>query len=224
MKHSNVSLSSIVECEVSDDATPVQPFELSDLPETEITESELQVIFYVAGYCAHNLRKRISCMRCKSLIISDSNLPSVDEPTKFFEILNRGGLKCPANEIFLLCCTDYEVFCRIKCSSNFEQFLRLQSPRDTIVSTVLNCVEENDAIEKACPLNHMLSTWQKVLTAFFNCLARNFLRSYSSGVNVDDTSRKIYKLCDLRRNNVLSLFMLKDLSFFIYFCSHIIVS
>lgn len=172
LKDSNVSVNSIVESEVVSDVTSVPPFELCDLPETEITESELQVIFYVGGYCAHNLRKRISCSSCKSLLISDSNLPSVDEPTRFFEILNRGGLKCPANEIFLLCCKAYDVFCRIKCSSKFEHFLRLKSPRDTFVSTVVNCVEENDTFVKACSLNYdMIPTWRKVLSTFFNCLA-----------------------------------------------------
>ena len=203
LKNSNVLLSSIVEGEMSD-VTPAEPFELHDFSEVDIAESELQVIFYVAGYCAHNLIKRISCEECKSFIICDSNLPNIDGPTKFFEILNRGGLKCPANEIFLLCCTAYQIFCKIKCSSHFDEFLRLPSPRDTFVSTVMNCYEqkENETIVRICKNNHnMYSIWRRVTSIFLTAWRETFC-DLTRLMPMSKTLPEKYTNCVLRENNL----------------------
>ena len=72
------------------------------------------VIFYVAGYCANQVKKQISCEHCVFLLVSESSLLRVDQPTTFLEILNRGGLKCPTNSVYMVCCAAYKVFCEIK--------------------------------------------------------------------------------------------------------------
>ena len=80
--------------------------------------------------------------------MSDINLPFVDAPNDFFDLLNRGGLKAPGNELYILLCNAYEIFCKLKMSPQFDSFLRLKNPRDSFVSTatVKSFAFENDIL------------------------------------------------------------------------------
>lgn len=191
LKNSGISLNSITEVQVTTDFNPVQPIDLSDFPEIDICESELQVIFYVSGYCASKLISHVKCDDCLRFLISNSTMAQIVQPTLFFDILNRGRLKCPGNELFIVCCKAYEIFCRIKKSVQFHIFLRLTSPRDTFVATVVTNLEN---VPIFCSSNHdVTQIWNKCIVIFFNCLARNFLRSKKLN-SVNDTTRKITKL------------------------------
>ena len=102
-----------------------------------VSQHELEVIFYVAGYCCNQESNHYVCKNCHSLLISNYCLIIVDRTTNFFDFFNRGKLKCPANSTLVLCCTT-KVFCSNKSSTLFNKFLRLRSPNDTFVITVLS--------------------------------------------------------------------------------------
>lgn len=193
LKHSGIPLSDIAESNEIE-LSSAQPLALESLPPCEISESEQEIIFYVAGYCANKM-KSIKCNSCLSFILSDSNLPPVDQPTSFFESVNRGGLKCPAKDAFDVCYTAYRVFCVIKSSPEFGAFLKLSSPRDVFVSTVIAYLHEKCVCALSCSANHDVDQiWCKIIVTFFNCLVRNFLRSLDFKDNVDASARKIHKL------------------------------
>lgn len=198
LKHSGIALSTIVESnEIDVNSAP--PLNLDFVPECDISESEQEIVFYVSGYCANKIRKNVSCSRCLSFVLSETNLPLVDQPTNFFKIVNRGGLKCPADDTYEVCCTSYRIFCMIK-ESQFDSFLRLPSPRDTFVSTVLQYLHEKCVCAFTCANNHDVNTiWQKIIVSFFNCLIRNFLRSVNTKDAVEVASRKIHKLRSQRK-------------------------
>ena len=201
LKHSGIQLSSIIFSE-SLDTAPAEVFDIDDMPDVDVTDSELEVIFYVAGYCAHTLRNTVNCKDCFFLISSDSDMPIVDQPTSFFDFINRGKLKCPGNNVYLLCCFAYKIFCKIRRSSKFCLFLRLSSPRDSFVKTVLKCLDDDSSclLSFACRQNHDMEKMKcKILVTFFNCLVRNFLRSEYSKGNDELLSRKVAKLRSVRK-------------------------
>lgn len=202
LHHSGISLDRINTSDDTSDA--VEPsdtsFPIDNLPTVQLTESELQVIYYIAGYCAKRVQSNLKCTECLKFFIScDSSIPQIDNPNDFFTSINRGGLKAPANEIFVVCCTAYEIFCRIKKSCKFDDFLRLDCPRSVFVSTVLEYLKENDLCVVSCKYSHHPQpAFCKAIAVFFNCLARNFLRSSASASTVRDV-QKIRKLRSSRR-------------------------
>ena len=60
------------------------------------TENDLEVIYYVTGYCCRSLLRCNKCDKCKKSTISDVNSDTEDispETThEFFSDINRGGL------------------------------------------------------------------------------------------------------------------------------------
>ena len=195
LHHSGVTLDRLT---MEDDTSDVfhssdNSFPIDDLPFVEISESEFQIVYFIAGYCAKKVEKFVKCTECVNFFICDSNVPMIEHPTDFFSSINRGGLKAPANEIFIVCCTAYQIFCRIK-SCKFDEFLRLECQRDVFVSTVLDYLKEKDICSISCQLNHKLETaFSKVIGSFFNCIARNFLRTTAQSRSVRD-EKKIRKL------------------------------
>ena len=168
---------------------------MESLPAISASDSELQVVFYVSGYCANQVAKRISCGACLSLILSETKLPSTDVLSDFFDIVNRGGLKIPGGDVFILCRTAYEVFCRIKNSSSFNKFMALVCPRNTFVTTVISHVNKNCLVVSMCSASHDLYVhWRHVIATFFNCLVRNYLRSLNPKASTETNDRKIHKL------------------------------
>ena len=87
-------------------------------------------------------------------------------------------MKAPGNEMFILCCTAYEIFCKIKHSSKFDSFLRLRSPRNVFcIYTALHHMKENNICCVSCRADHNLcDVFYKSIFIFFNVLARIFLR------------------------------------------------
>ena len=200
LEHSGIALNRITHDthedhhETTDTSTV---FDIDILPDFEMIESELQTVYFVAGYCANRVKTNIICPDCLSLVLSSSsNLPQNDCPSDFFSSLNRGGLKVPADELFILCCNAYQIFCRIKLNSNsFDSFMRLESPRNVFVSTVMHYVQVNQLLPINCKLGHDLNKiFRFSISTFFNCLARNFLRSYNRSSNDSDKT----KICKLR--------------------------
>ena len=202
LHHSGISLDRI---NVSDDVSPhveqCNSFTLDDLPSIQLKDSELQIVYFVAGYCSKRVQSRVKCTECLKLFICDSKLPVVDEPNDFFSSLNRGGLRAPANEVFVICYTAYEIFCRIKNSNKFVEFLRVSSPRSVFISTVFDYLIDNDMCVISCTLGHNLKDFvMTVISVFFNCLARNFVRSVA-GRNASSDQKKIVKLRSSNNSN-----------------------
>ena len=59
---------------------------MESLPAISASDSELQVVFYVSGYCANHAAKRISCGAFLSLILFETKLPSIDVLSDFLTL------------------------------------------------------------------------------------------------------------------------------------------
>ena len=70
--------------------------------------------------------------------------------------VNRGGVKAPGNELYILLCNAYEMFCKIEMSPQFEEFLRLKNPRDSFVSTLMYIAKDKNCVSNQCQSDHDL--------------------------------------------------------------------
>ena len=64
-----------------------------------------QVVFFVAGYIGHNLKKKVNCETCKNWLTTSNVMPSIEaeNPSEYFVEINRGNLTSPSNDLYLLC-------------------------------------------------------------------------------------------------------------------------
>jgi hypothetical protein len=201
LRHSGISLEDISAeakaIEVEDCTFSINADDLP--PAVDLTSEELQVVYYVSGYCAHSAKAILSCHDCISLFLSDCNMPPVENPISFFEFLNRGGLKAPSSPMYLLCCSAYRLFCQLKESKSFSQFLTCKSPAGAFINLVMDYLLESPLISISGVCGHdVMHIWRRLILSFYNTLARNFVRSFSTSSYANSNNRKITKLQSAR--------------------------
>ena len=112
------------ECHQDDEIFDV---DILDWNTVELNEAEIQVLNYVNGYCAFRGVKMTYCEHCQDLFRSNQTMPHTDNRSTFFDIINRGRLRAPSNELFLIFCSCYMLFCQLK-NSQFNNIIKLSNP------------------------------------------------------------------------------------------------
>ena len=62
--YSGISINSLCSVNDVDDPAKEETFEFDPLDEISLSDNELQVVYYVSGYCAHVIKTRVSCHDC----------------------------------------------------------------------------------------------------------------------------------------------------------------
>ena len=204
LKHSRLpqNLSDVLDFRDSDlntspsDVESIFPldYELLDL---NLTKSEMQVVFFVAGYIGHNLKKKVNCETCKNWLTTSNVMPSIEaeNPSEYFVEINRGNLTSPSNNLYLLCVYAYCIFNEIKSSDDFSKFLSSFSPRTIFINSVVKFISSSSSTNSIlciCQEAHP-SIVQRVLTAFFNTLSCNLVRNLKASSTIPD-SQKLKKI------------------------------
>ena len=196
--NSGISLDSLTSVVKESDVTTKSEFFQFNVPDDGITlsDNELQVVFYVSGYCGHRIKMSVTCDECVSCFVDEYVLPVVDVPTDFFNYINRGRLKAPTPRLFNFLCKVYTLFCLLKSSNKFDEFLRLRSPVNCFVSLVEERFFNDSYICKQYSCIHDLYVhWRRCVRTFFNCLSRNLVRNLQTQQNLTAcSSKKIHKL------------------------------
>lgn len=172
-----------------------EEFNLDEI-EFGLDVSELEVLCFVGGYVASVISKRSSCESCCVMLVVSDALPGVeaDHHSHFLSIVNRGGLKKPSDNLFILCCCAYSVFAHLKNSDTFSKFLTHPQPACLFYSIVNNSLLSSDfahVLQFNCKSLHNLAP--RILRCMFNILAKNFVRSIPSGASFKN-SKKVKKL------------------------------
>lgn len=174
------------------------------LPET----SDMNIIYYVAGYIARSVFRTTKCTSCKEALSEEGTADVMEcdaehlpySATTFFDTVNRGGLKKPTDFTFQLTCHCWTVYQEIRDNSKLSGTLlgtRSQSvlfykvmDRATCHHSVVNCGLNN----YFCFDGHDLTKF--VVQKFFNCVAKNLVKLMSNQTNASqpERSRKINKL------------------------------
>jgi hypothetical protein len=190
--------------EVTTDATEsdVDPTELLsgihlDDSESQWEESDLNSLYYVAGYIARTVSK--SCISCISVFCDDSPMSDLEiqgDPS-FFNLINRGGLTRPSVSMLELICLGYRIYCQIR-DDPARMNLLLNSPHSTslFVAASLHLINESPTHCSCCicTLSGVFCiTAKKALTCLFHILAKNFMKTLTSPPS-PAVPRKIAKL------------------------------
>ena len=87
-----------------------------DIEAVSISDAELQVIYYVSGYCGHRVLKTVSCPHCVSTFVSDTPMPNVQRSSDFFNFINRGRLSSSSDQLFFYvsCLFPFLLFKKVK--------------------------------------------------------------------------------------------------------------
>lgn len=189
LKHTGISLPELQAIPCTTEEEVEEAFSLPDEPDFELTlsKNEQVIICYVAGYAAHSIvRNHVKCADCKSLfIVTDGELPSAEyegsEHTEFIQIMTRGKLKSPSNNLFLFCQCCYILFVTIQSSVLWPDFLKLKSPLSAFKRLLLHCIRSSqfsNLLSATCANNHRFSLFASMCaTIFFNVMAKNFVQS-----------------------------------------------
>ena len=183
-------------------------FNAIDLDFIELDESELDVLYYVSGYVARSVTRimKVTCVKCHELIVEDDSLKFVDLDTSiihsdlfpFFNDMNRGGLLCPSEHVFTLCCICYYVFKSIFDDDSLKRdFLAKSNQRTFFISLVFSLIEKNPVNRyllnscDECKRRNMLIS--KILSCVFNTMCKKTVQEMNSSVS-NEPQRKIKKL------------------------------
>ena len=121
----------------------------------------------------------------------------------FFNIINRGKLKAPSDQFFMICCTCYQLFCQLKNIQNFQNFISLPNPAYAFGNLIYNFIRDNDTSFICVNFHDCYVIFNRMVLSFFNTLARNYVRSAYKTVSND--KHKIIKLSSQRPCSLLIL-------------------
>ena len=161
----------------------------------DLDEEELRVIYFVSGYCGNLEKSALKCAECYSHLLAGPHMTEADSENSFFRNINRGGLMAPSNVLYPVCCATYHIFCQLKTSQSFFDFMRCSSPVTSFVKMVVPVITNDAQINLSAVCNHdIMPIWQRIITHFFNTLAKNFTQNTSCLANPLSNRRKVTKL------------------------------
>ena len=165
-----------------------------------LTESDANVIFYVAGYIGRSVARQFKCCDCKMLLVTDDSFieecPDTIIPSgskQLFEMANRGGLAQPSDLCFLISAFGYLAY-NVVCEHDKSRFLLEKHHRLIFVKAVSDFVKRTSSddicVSMRCVSEH--SVIEPVLTRMYNCLAKNELKRMNAK---EDLSASVTQKC-----------------------------
>ncbi len=180
------------------------------------------IVFYVAGFVAHSLCKKIKCESCKRMLGEKKDMPAVSilardgqseeesgAAAKFLEQVNRGGLLYPCDILFIACLHIWSFYHTARNDDSLNDLI-FQSRNPCFVfsrSFTVLCQESEDLsgmLQSECQEGHFFEGFLPSITKkMFNMFAKNrcneinsmqHLRSKRSHRKEGEGSRKIRKL------------------------------
>lgn len=183
--------------------------EMSKVSLDEVSSSDANISFFIAGYIGRSIYKSNSCLSCKDFLIAadfthvrvaDSEITAItlsDDFRQIFEMANRGGLSSPSEFCFVV--TAFAVL-----HYNFlisdtilrTRFLTSSNPRCLFVSALVTLAEKSCfSFSQTCDRGH--SPFPRILELAFNCFAKNELKRLNASVQGSQpasSTRKLRKL------------------------------
>ncbi|XP_077498110.1 uncharacterized protein LOC144108803 [Amblyomma americanum] len=159
------------------------------ITEDDITRSkcDMDVIAYIAGYCAHAALKKLSCSSCASAVVVEDRILEAEDMSMIIH-LSRGGLKFPQP-----CVVNMVLVCRLvveklSTGENEERFLLSRNQHSIVASLVSSLVQEDFPVSE-CENGHTgKSLLQLMVKAAANTVLSNFCKLKNDAIQ--DSSQK----------------------------------
>jgi hypothetical protein len=164
-------------------------------------EREDSIIYYIAGYIARSVMKRLKCQLCADLVCESKEAPPIrflnddsdDSAEKskedFLQQINRGGLVKPSDLMFLFCLHVHELHKSIFGKKEVkEQFLRSNNHRAVFAQLIWEklSVQENTSnmLKAECSRGHECEPMLKQASiAFCNCMMKNYVSELNDSLH-----------------------------------------
>ena len=124
----------------------------SEETEAETLHMDSNIIFYIAGFISHSLKKKVKYQECSNILGSNEEITipmavDIPEDCKYFlNSINRGGLIKPSDIIFLSCIASWRVYQMIMDNDDSKAyFLACKSQRLVFVKCLFIYIENNDS-------------------------------------------------------------------------------
>ncbi|KAK8756868.1 hypothetical protein V5799_000430 [Amblyomma americanum] len=135
---------------------------------------DMEVVAYIAGYCAHSALKKVSCTFCRSVLILENRDIEV-ESTKMIANLSRGGLKFPQPCTVHMVLITTLVVEKLTTGENANSFLASDNQRAIVSSISASIIGDVDP--ETCENGHTTETLvRQVVRAATNVALNNFCR------------------------------------------------
>jgi hypothetical protein len=167
---------------------------IEDMPlELDLTgDGGENIVYYLYGYIAKCLLKKVKCQCCIQLICESDEMPPLrflddhdeDEEqqtrNRFLEQVNRGGLVKPSDLVFLYCLHAHELHKLLFSTEEIKNEFLAQFPRvvfaEVLKKKLESCDTTGNLFTVQCAQGHDFSQYLKrVANTFCNCMLKNFV-------------------------------------------------
>ena len=162
----------------SDTVNTVVSILRTELDFHDLSHAEADVIYSLSGY----VRQHVNC-DC----IAPAFAENIRVDKSHFYSMSRGGWQEPSSNILFLCTVATSVFNVLTHNPHKKLFLSSQNHRSFFVSCVSNLLPE---VIPSYDCNHV----SRILTIYFNILAKKFTKDINDSVISSTCFRKIKKL------------------------------
>lgn len=164
------------------------------------------ILFYVAGYLARSMSKRITCNSCSQLISQgkETLVPAFDdersesgksEQERFLLQVNRGGLSRPTDLLFVCCVHAYGMYNEIMVNEEAKKvILSAKYPREVFAEAFTSmasaCPETASIIDVSCDQGHRYDQHSyEIVKRMFNFFGKNFANDMNSQIRAKKESK-----------------------------------
>lgn len=171
---------------------------------TECTDpGDQNIIFYIAGFLALNISKKLKCQDCKSLCISTEKVPALtfaedervnltDQETEvratFLKQINRGGLCTPTDLLYISCLYIWNFYQTLDAKKSIlHDVYSSSNPRTTFVCMIKRLMADgkhsSEVILSRCKQDHTFEhIFNQLSTKFFNIMTKNYVSELNTAV------------------------------------------
>ena len=169
-----------------------EPADLQRVPSV----GENNALFYVAGYIAFSLNKKIKCDSCCTALKEGEETLEFEDPetqeereklSEYLDIVSRGGLSKPSNLLYLSCLFVHSLWGHMNNSDEEKDSLWTSSnPRATFVATFCEAMENstdetaNAVFTTKCEQGHQ---WSSILPRIAQVLCNVMCKNLRSATN-----------------------------------------
>ena len=185
---------------------------------SEVGESS--AVFYVAGFIGFSLKKSkaVDCRACQVEMVYKDEQPEpmtegeVEEGSeeethrkRFLDIINRGGLSTPTDQLYITCL--YAQSCLDHIKKDPEEWASLMAtpnPGASFVATFYDKMEESEEVShmvnNECVFEHKWSDHlPRIATKMFNIMGKNVVAAKAGEIRESSRKRSSGKHTDVER-------------------------
>lgn len=154
----------------------------------EVSEDEMNAIFYVSGYVIKSYLKRKKCKSCDNILKYDDlplyvneeyfdDISTVRSENIFLNLMDRGGLCKPSDNTIAITTLCYQVYMMLTETESLKRtFLSVDNHSCIFSSLVLN-LSVSKPIITVCEDDHEFV--KNIAISMFNTMTKNFVKSMS---------------------------------------------